>query len=75
MAWQPITTAPKNGTYCLLFGSSSDVVVDCVRVGRWSLSARYGPRWMAFEYRSDTEYLTPTHWMPLPAPPETEGRA
>jgi hypothetical protein len=63
--WQPIDTAPKDGTWVLLYWpmTRTNVVVGghfyCARDGEemwWSL-----PR-----VESSKE---PTHWMPLPAPP------
>jgi hypothetical protein len=68
--WQPIATAPKDGTDVLLFAREGECAPS-VYVGRWSTSAWYGAAWVAYEHRSETEYLTPTHWMPLPAPPTT----
>ena len=57
--WQPIETIPAQG---------------CVVVGCW-----VGSRWswwegLASDLGCDGEYGDePTHWMPLPAPPATEG--
>ncbi len=69
--WQPIETAPKDGTPMLLWG-----IDDCnqgpkVWLGCWSTGCWYGPAWVGYEHRSDTEYLKPTHWMKLPEPPES----
>ena len=61
--WQPIETAPKDGTRLLGFGNWSHpeneapvsfAAVMAWSAGRWTVSA------MAFRA---------THWMPLPAPP------
>ena len=76
MEWQPIETAPKDGSKILLFIPSN--------VSRWHVSAGYwrddaharkaSPFWCA-----ETSHLMgitwmrshqPTHWMPLPAPPK-----
>lgn len=53
--WQPIETAPKDGTEILAFHR------DGQSVAFWDLNM-----WMEAngEYR-----VTPTHWQPLPAPP------
>ena len=66
--WQDISTAPKDSTPVLVYGPSDEVAwdyeggVNCA-VMRWG---KYG--WEAFY--SGIDLLTPTHWMPLPAPPE-----
>jgi hypothetical protein len=58
MTWQPIETAPKDGTKVLLFPWGGEV-----RIGS------YDPRSLEWRViRSETAY--PSHWMPLPAPPD-----
>lgn len=54
--WQPISTAPKDGSWVLLF-SPEDVVP---RVGRWCDLSK---EWL---FTHDK----PTFWQPLPAPPK-----
>jgi len=59
--WQPIETAPKDGTEVLLLGRwfSQARIVN----GLWnSGDAMHMPHWMGGIHQ-------PTHWMPLPAPP------
>ena len=58
MEWQPIETAPKDGRKILVFGGRYKTV---------SLAEADGGWWRSFRL-PDT---TPTHWMPLPPPPET----
>lgn len=60
--WQPIETAPKDGTWMLLVGARW--VVDGPVVGAWS--SDHGGYWHDCE-RGITGV---THWMPLPAAPE-----
>lgn len=60
--WQPIETAPKNGSRVLLWNPewsgpcTAQFYGDAA--GGWKLDKRMPP----FAYQ-------PTHWMPLPAPP------
>lgn len=78
--WQPIFTAPKDGTPVDLWG---------INHLRWDkgreriVNVKWGPvsNWMGQE-RDDWQHgrgddFEPTHWMPLPAPPalstETDG--
>lgn len=80
-AWQPIETAPKDGSWLLLAGG------DCHddegdKDGRpvtaqWTnyLNGRIAPncgRWQFAWYDGGFYgvYYAPTHWMPLPAPPQ-----
>lgn len=67
MEWQPIETAPKDGTKILSFEDDEFAVVwwqldRWGKEGQWSVTASRGG-W----------YLSPTHWMPLPNPPEKEN--
>ena len=68
--WQPIDTAPKDGTDILLFRSGA------VHRGRWE-KQRYHERPKPY-WSDDLERglgviwcreHPPTHWMPLPEPP------
>ncbi len=72
MTWHSLEPAPKDGSDVILFGQEADYVDEPPRVwiGRWSKEAWYGPAWVAFEHRTDTQYILATHWMSLPAPPE-----
>lgn len=61
MEWEPIETAPKDGTDVLVFapslyGENKFQVAYCF----------YGQLW---EYGYEGTPITPTHWMPLPKPP------
>ena len=68
--WQPIETAPKDGTRVLLWFEWHDLpVVGDFRHGRWwsvhSLGGNLAhPNGMDWE-----EVVRPTYWRPLPAPP------
>jgi hypothetical protein len=70
----PIETAPKDGTRILIFDHAW-------YIAKWVESAEFGgneenkPGWQIFECEGDTWYAvatdTATHWMPLPAPPQS----
>lgn len=55
--WQPIESAPKDGTRLMLWDS---------RAGGYAVTGA----WVA---GSADDHETITHWQPLPAPPEGEG--
>jgi len=63
MDWQPIETAPRDGTLILIAGGTF-FGVDIAAWRRDGWCGGYGA-----EY--DGEYWhKPTHWMPLPPPPK-----
>ena len=69
MEWQPIETAPKNGTDIILR------VDDYAIEGRF-VATIYGGYWAKISLNShgcgccSSEDPNPTHWMPLPEPPK-----
>ena len=59
--WQPIGTAPKDGSF--IIGHGDGVAIEnCPYIMEWS----EGDGWV--EAYSEVD-VTPTHWMPLPTPP------
>jgi hypothetical protein len=75
--WRPIESAPRDGTAILLWGPycSNAAVAAWGRAGMHNHWVCMADGISAVEYMSDfgTEYATfevPTHWMPLPSPPE-----
>ncbi len=67
MTWEPIETAPKDGNYILLWDEDFGL-----QVGFWARSLQ---RWsQSVEPCTCLRLLSyldsPTHWMPLPQPPE-----
>ena len=71
MNWQPIETAPKDGTPVIL----RDEKEECKAAMRWVKSHK---RWEGqyigimgpIRIMWDESYCKPTHWMPLPEPPQ-----
>jgi len=63
MEWQPIETAPQDGTEILIAGRYDFSGVWDMAVG----DCRGG------KARPFVGEHTATHWMPLPAPPQTKG--
>jgi hypothetical protein len=61
--WQPIGTAPKNGDCILVFDFHYDGAGMCVVY--WDQERG----WVSTE-DSLTSHAVPTHWMPLPEPPD-----
>lgn len=65
--WQPIETAPRDGSYLWLHESNGTTWR-----GRWLYE-----KWTFGVTSNDHEFcvfvnLNPTHWMPLPKPPEAQ---
>jgi hypothetical protein len=56
MEWQPIETAPKDGSFVIVRLGNSEVFS-----AQWTQNG-----WHA---ASDIGWVRATHWMPLPAPP------
>jgi len=64
MIWQPIETAPRDGTSVLVYSSkwfpgTNDCDIAFVAFGVW-------------ETLEGMRNMNPTHWMPLPSPPEVK---
>lgn len=71
--WQPIETAPKDGTACLVFCPAQQNV--CFERQDICLVSWFGERWGYFIH-GGTLRQTPTHWMPPhPAPTTNKGDA
>lgn len=74
MTWQPMETAPKDGTqvllawecgYALACWKEDAMFERCEQHPGWEVDSGEGDCWYAFSLRPDQ----PTHWMPLPALP------
>jgi hypothetical protein len=80
MEWQPIETAPKDGTRVLLHRPSAAASWAQLVIGSFCLdqhAKRPRPYWKHDKERLEgvrqTRGEQPTHWMPLPSPPEQNG--
>jgi hypothetical protein len=81
--WQPIETAPKDGTWILLCGGEIRYEWDGLSqpnavVGQFAPKGEVmAGRWQFAYYDSGFhgQYENPTHWMPLPAPPMEQTNA
>lgn len=61
--WQPIETAPKDGTAVLTYSGEPDA--HEMNVSFWG---RQNGRWIS----ANPHMSTPTHWMHLPSPPHPD---
>lgn len=75
MEWQPIETAPKDGTYVLL-GNADGVWIGVFK-SPFQSGFQPGNPWFSLmlnhrhmEKRNRNWSSVPTHWMPLPAVPK-----
>ena len=64
MNWQPIETAPRDGTHILGFGDGNSEVIQ------WSTSYGGTDGWFCVGKLIDYDA---THWMPLPDLPKERG--
>jgi hypothetical protein len=79
MEWQPIETAPKDGTEFMAYDMRTKKMDVCImqdtRAWGWvgcpvQSDGEYGPSEDEFGY-----HLTDiTHWMPLPSPPANQQK-
>jgi len=67
MEWQPIATAPKDGTFFLGYWPEKRRLEACILPTYWDEHTSDGPRFVDVD---DNCFENPTHWMPLPAKPE-----
>lgn len=70
--WQPIETAPKDGTCVLVWPPTFAGVVSCARWNEDRFAKKPHPYWSRVDDLGKV-YLSrgnpPTHWMPLPKGP------
>ncbi|WP_409021373.1 DUF551 domain-containing protein [Dyadobacter sp. CY261] len=63
--WQPIETAPKDGTEVLGWDGVNRFTCRYKKWGNWDLL-------VCGSYAGDGDCF-PTHWMPLPSPPKDDS--
>lgn len=65
MEWQPIETAPKDGTEIIIYCTDTKPCMGAfVADMGWCAPARFPGSWIDLPDH-------PTHWMPLPPPPHS----
>jgi hypothetical protein len=71
--WRQIATAPKDGTYLLLWEQySTNPFVGCWAFGAWTVSHEHVDAEGGWDGANVVDSISQeriTHWMPLPAPP------
>jgi hypothetical protein len=79
--WQPIDSAPKNGTRILLFRPTAFCTCHIV-IGLWNEDTRHDHPKPYWSHDAEHELGTkearkfqPSHWMPLPEHPQIEAIA
>ena len=66
LRWQPIATAPKDGTEILGLFPDYHLRMNVTSMF-WDV-----PGFWVNAFEDEDYHAEPTHWMPLPAPPVTE---
>jgi hypothetical protein len=80
VGWQPIRTAPRDGTWVILYDPAFKGEMP-VSVGSYMTADDRDTKgrfkrgdWHLFEWDGLPSFSSPTHWMPLPAPPPKADR-
>jgi len=60
--WQPIKTAPTDGTDILIYNEMGFIVEAWYQKDHWA-------------HPFGVESIEPTHWMPLPPPPNLPSKS
>jgi hypothetical protein len=70
MEWQDISTAPKDGSFCLLYWPTMSITAYP------AVGIHHGDEY-GWELVQDRDYgeIFPTHWMLVPAPPKAASEA
>jgi len=65
MKWEPMETAPKDGTFCLIY------VYNPPCVAQYKKNRRSGEEWWETDSGETFPKDKPSYWMPLPEPPKS----
>lgn len=74
MEWQPIETAPNDGSVCIVYDSGVNFPRPETN-NIWLARIYSKSSWCSLDESTENGYasghfgLKPTHWMPLPKPP------
>ena len=69
MDWQPIETAPKDGTHIIAWPLECNK--GSIFLEAWYKKCDVGGYWLWCDgYYGITDMLEPTHWLPLPELPD-----
>jgi hypothetical protein len=72
--WQPIDTAPKDGTKVWVYGCFDGAEKGFMATAHYCTQDDYGDGWIFVGMNPGTWKYKLTHWQPLPQPPEaTKG--
>lgn len=72
MKWEPIETAPQNGTQVLLFGKLDGEIHGDFGDPVICVGSKPHGQWYLDNTDCYAVYCEPTHWMPLPLPPQDQ---
>lgn len=73
MEWQPIETAPKDGTVVMLWVKNWRKTIP-VMIGWYGKITFENPAGWVGEHCKVNHIDQPTHWMPLPPPPNSKEK-
>lgn len=68
--WRPIETAPKDGTHFLAYGPAAYEARMVMAVMSWVKPYNMWAMSHVGGWEYDEDLQDPSHWMPLPEPPE-----
>ena len=73
LTWQPIETAPRDSTPILVTGCNGGRVILYAQFFEERADESFkGPGWLGCFEGMQMWLAEPTHWMPLPTPPEAD---